>query len=82
MAYKQIDGVQYEKELLDLADNLTAGAGDGRISMDDASKLLESAMDGQGITDTEKRTLDYIKDNYNWTDAAKDHFANELKKLN
>lgn len=38
--YKTIDGIRYEKELLDTAEALTAGAGDGRISFEDAKALL------------------------------------------
>lgn len=34
--YKTIDGVKYDRELLELADKLTQGQGDGRLSTDDA----------------------------------------------
>jgi len=76
--YKQIDGVKYDRGLLELADSLTKGAGDGRISKDDATKLWEDAMDGQGVTDCERRTIQYIYDTFNCTDAGKKELASLL----
>jgi hypothetical protein len=69
--YKTIDGIRYEKTLLEKAESLVAGAGDGRISYEDMQALIESAMDGGRITRTERRTLHYIFDNYKVTDKAK-----------
>lgn len=78
--YKTIDGVKYDKELIELADELIAGAGDGRLSQDDASKLLEGVKDAGVYTDVEKDTLAYLRDNYNWTDAADAWFRTEIRK--
>lgn len=77
MAYVNIEGEQYEKELLDLAKHHTTGAGEGKLSKDEVAALFKSAKDGQGVTDTEKRTLAYIRKNFDFTDAAaKDFDAN------
>lgn len=78
--YKTIDGEKYDGELIDLADKLTAGAGDGRISKADASELLEAVKDGASYTDIEKATIKYIRENYNWTDAADEWFRTEIRK--
>ena len=43
--YKTIDGKKYDGELIELAEKLTAGAGDGRISKADAEKILEAVKD-------------------------------------
>ncbi|MCI4669028.1 MAG: hypothetical protein MRZ79_12915 [Bacteroidia bacterium] len=77
--YKTIDGKKYEAELLDLADSLSKGSGDGRISVEDAQKLFESASDGKGFTLIEQRTIAYIKEKYSWTQAALHWFADALK---
>lgn len=74
MAYKTVDGVKYEKELLDLADTHTTGRGEGKLSKDEVADLFKSAQDGQGVTDIEKATLAYIRDNYEFTDAAASDF--------
>ena len=81
MAYVQKDGVKYEKELLELADELTSGRGDGRISKDDMAQLLKSALDGQGVTDIEKATLVYIRANYKFTDSAAADFDAAMSNL-
>ena len=70
MAYVTIDGVKYEKELLDLAKEHTKGRGESRLSKDEVAALFQSAHDGPGVTDTEKATLQYIRENFNFTDAA------------
>ncbi len=74
MAYQVIDGVKYEKELLDLAKEHTTGRGEGKLSKDEVADLLKSANDGTGVTDTEKQTLEYIRNNFEFTDAAAKDF--------
>jgi len=78
--YKTIDGKKYDGEIIELAEKLTAGRGDGRISMDDAETLLNAVMDGGTYTDIEKDTMAYIRDNFKWTEAADDWFRTEIRK--
>ena len=68
--YKVIEGVRYERALLDAADAAVAGKGDGRISVSDAETLLDLIVDGNQYTSTEKRTVGYIRENYTFTDAG------------
>lgn len=81
MAYQSIDGVQYEKELLDLAKKHTTGKGEGKLSKDEVADLLKSASDGRGVTETEKRTLGYIRKTFEFTDAAAKDFDEAFAKL-
>ena len=76
--YKQIKGIKYNRELLEMADKLTKGRGDGRISKADAGKLCEAARDGPGITDCERLTLKYVYDNFKCTEAAQKVLDTEL----
>ncbi len=78
--YKTIDGKKYDGELIELADKLTSGGGDGRISMADAEKIYEAVKDGNSYTDIEKDTVAYLRDNYKWTDAADEWFRAEVRK--
>ena len=61
--YKTIDGVKYDGELIELAEKLTLGGGDGRLSKADAGQILEAVKDGDSYTDTEKATVKYLRDN-------------------
>lgn len=81
MAYETIDGIKYEKELLELARKHTTGVGEGKLSKDEVADLFESAADGQGVTDTEKATLAYIRKNFVFTDAAAKDFDEAFGKL-
>jgi hypothetical protein len=78
--YKTIEGKKYDGELIDMAEKMTAGSGDGRISMEDAQKLYNSVKDGDSYTDTEKETIAYIRDKFKWTDAADEWFRAEIRK--
>ena len=78
--YKKIKGKNFDKKLLDLADISTSGKGDGRISIDDAKALLTIVKDGNVYSDIEKRTVEYIRDNYSFTKAADEYFRTEIRK--
>lgn len=69
--YKIIQGQRYDRKLLELAENLIDGQGDGRISQNDAAKLIESVKDGRGITQIERNTVAYIAKYFNLTDLAR-----------
>jgi len=81
MAYETIDGNKYEKELLELARHHTTGVGEGKLSKDEVAELFKSAADGQGVTDTEKATLAYIRVTFVFTDAAAKDFDDAFAKL-
>ena len=78
--YKTIDGVKYDGEIIELAEKLTAGRGDGRLSVEDAGHLLEAVKDGGTYTDIEKNTMSYVRENFNWTEAADEWFRTEIRK--
>eukprot|EP00928_Gymnodinium_smaydae_P025556 TRINITY_DN2030_c0_g1_i1.p2 TRINITY_DN2030_c0_g1~~TRINITY_DN2030_c0_g1_i1.p2 ORF type:complete len:556 (+),score=213.06 TRINITY_DN2030_c0_g1_i1:73-1668(+) len=70
--YRHIGGVRYERELLELA------AGEDTISKDSAEKLFTAAMDGPGVTPTEKRTLRYIVKRKKVADDAKSYLETKM----
>jgi len=78
--YTTINGKKYDAELLELAKELTAGAGDGRLSKADAEKLYSKVNDANTYTDVEKDTITYIRKNFKWTDLADEWFRNEIRK--
>lgn len=64
--------------LLDIAQDATQGAGDGRISQEDAEKIFEAVRDGNVYTDIEKATIAYLRKNFHWTEAADDWFRSQI----
>ena len=78
--YKTIDGKHYDREMLEIADEAVAGVGDGRISIEDAQKLLGAVKDANKYTDIEKATMKYIRENYKFTYAADQWFRTEIRK--
>ncbi|MFT5679628.1 MAG: hypothetical protein ACI8RZ_000532 [Myxococcota bacterium] len=68
--YKQIDGMNYDRALVEAAEKAIAGRGDGRISKADAETLLPLLTDGGRFTPTEQATLLYLRENMKWTDKA------------
>jgi len=79
--YKTIQGVRYDRALLEVAEDRIHGQGDGRISKKDAEEIVESSKDGGRITETELRTLRYISENYHFTSKASAWFAGKLPEI-
>ena len=76
--YKTIQGVRYDRALLEVAEERISGQGDGRISLNDAEEIFNLSKDGGRITETELRTLKYISDNYHFTSKAAEWFTGIL----
>lgn len=55
--YIEINSKQYDRKLIELAEESVKGRGDGRISLSDAQKLLAAVKDGNVYTDIEKATI-------------------------
>ncbi|SVA75913.1 uncharacterized protein METZ01_LOCUS128767, partial [marine metagenome] len=79
--YKTIQGVRYDRALLEAADERISGQGDGRISEKDAEEIVELSKDGGRITETELITLQYISENYHFTPKAAAWFAGKLPDI-
>ena len=73
--YKTIDGVDYDKDLLELAEALVEGKGDGRLSEDDVKQLIGKIIDKKKITKTEYLTVFYLIKNYNITQKGLETLA-------
>jgi len=78
--YLIIDGVKHDRELVEMADKLTAGQGDGCLSSYDAAQLLEAIKDGACYTDVDKQTVRYLREHYKWTGLAYEWFRTEIRK--
>ena len=79
--YKVIDGLRYDRKILNEADTRVEGKGDGRISLEDAEFLLPLFGDFGDVTIVEERTLSYLLKNYTWTPAAQDWFLERVNRI-
>jgi len=79
--YKVIDGLRYDRKILNEAETRVAGKGDGRISQDDAEFLLPLFGDFGDVTIIEERTLGYLLENFNWTEAAQSWFMERVNRI-
>jgi len=75
--YKTIAKVKYDRSCLDLATHL---AKDGSLDLKDAELLWADVQDGPGVTETERRTIVYIMDNFTLTSGAKEFFVKNLQE--
>jgi len=78
--YKRIKGKNYDGKLIHTAERSVKGRGDGRISLQDAKKLVGSVKDASGYSDIEKKTMKYIRDHYAFTADADRWFRTEIRK--
>lgn len=79
--YKIIEGLRYDRKILEEADRRVAGQGDGRISVDDAEMLLPLFGDFGDITIIEERSLQYLLANYKWTPEAEEWFLDKVNRI-
>ena len=68
--YKKIQGVRYDRALLESAEARIKGQGDGRISDQDIHEIIDLSKDGNKVTLTELRTIIYIRDHFRVTEKA------------
>jgi hypothetical protein len=68
--YKTINGIRYDRSLLDAAEVFTKGRGESRIFLEEIQQLYQQAGNVKAITSTERITLEYISKTFNLTDKA------------
>ena len=59
--------IEYTQALLDIANKLINGQGDGRISIKDIDEIFNYIIKQTVISKNDKLTLKYIANNYNLT---------------
>ena len=79
--YKTIQGVRYDRALLEVAEERKSSQRDGHIFEKDAKEIVELSKDGGRITETELRTLKYISENYYFTPKAAAWFVGKLADI-
>ncbi len=77
--YRKIKGKNYDKDILTAAEKAVKGRGDGRISLSDAKKILGMVKDSSGYTDVEKRTMQYVRDKFDFTPESDKWFRTEIR---
>lgn len=78
--YTLIKGKKYDRRMIELAEGLTKGRGDGRISVTDAKTLLRVVKDSNNYSVTEKQTMEYIRKHYKFTKEGDEYFRSEIRK--
>lgn len=78
--YKVIDGEKYDRGLIELCDKIVSESSTGIITTYDAEDLYEMVVDAGRYTDIEKKTLNFIRENYRWTEDADVWFRTEVRK--
>jgi len=73
--YKIINGIAYDRKLLEAAEAFTKGRGESRISLEEIQQLHQMALDAGKLTVIETRTLQYIAQHYVLTEPAKKWFS-------
>jgi outer membrane protein OmpA-like peptidoglycan-associated protein len=78
--YKTVKGKKLDKDLLDLAEKAVSGKGDGRISLSDAKMLFDAVKKDGTYSDIEKKTMEYIRDQFKFTESGDKWFRTEIRK--
>lgn len=78
--YVTIKGRKYDRELIKLAEEFTSGKRNAKISINNAKQLLKAVKDNNSYTDIEKHTIEYIRENYKFTEKSDEWFRTEIRK--
>merc|ERR1712196_383387 len=70
-----------DRSIIDACRTAVSGAGDGRVSVDDAKKVFEDVADGNRVTACERWTVRYCLQEFKWSEAAHDWLIAELKNV-
>merc|ERR1712039_955574 len=62
--YQKVDGRSYKRQLLQLADTLSAERKAGVLQLRDVMDIWGKAQDGNQVTDCEWSTLEFIRNHY------------------
>ena len=65
--------------LVDKANHGVAVSVDGRISRKEAEAIIVAVAYGFGYNDVEEDTLNYIRDNYKWSEGTDVWFRNQIR---
>ncbi|GBF51111.1 hypothetical protein LPTSP4_26420 [Leptospira ryugenii] len=77
--YRTIKGKQFDRQLLEIAEKASQRS-KAPLSKNVAKNLFDTIVDGNEYTDVEKRTVKYIRDNYNFTPEADEYLRTEIRK--
>jgi len=72
-------GIRYKAKMLNFADDSVNN--DGKVTMDAAKDIFQSAMDGNTITRTEAATLKYILQEYRFDPKAETFLKEKVAAL-
>lgn len=77
--YRTIKGKQYDRELLEIVEKASKRS-KAPLSKKIATSLFKAIVDGGDYTDIEKRTVKYIRDNFNFATDADEYLRTEIRK--
>lgn len=78
--YKIINGLNFDADLLYIAEKCIIDNEDNKISKDNVEKLLQKINIRKTITKVEYRTILYILKNYKFSDITYEYFLDKLIK--
>ena len=78
--YIMMDGVKYDRKMVECASGASAESDDGRISIAQAKQLLAAIMDANQYTEVEKETMKFIREKYSFTEAADAWIRTEIRR--
>ena len=78
LPFTEIDGKKYDRELIEIVEEITSK--NEEIELEGSKKLFEKIKDYDDYTNVEKRTVNYIRRNYKFTDEANKWLRTEIRR--
>jgi len=78
LPFTEIDGKKYDRELIEIVEEITSK--NEEIELEGSKKLFEKIKDYDDYTNVEKRTVNYIRRKYKFTDEANKWLRTEIRR--
>lgn len=76
-----IDGKKFDRSLLEAANALLDGKTIKKFTLKDAERIYQTILRDGSLSACERRTLDYLLQNYPWTTHGKNWMLNEIEAI-
>ena len=78
LPFTEIDGKKYDRELVEIVEQITSNKEE--IELKGSKQLFDKIKDYDDYTNVEKRTVNYIRRNYKFTDEANKWLRTEIRR--
>ncbi len=79
--YKRINDVNYDRAIVEIAEKAVSESKNNSLAAGDCTKIIELVIETGTFSRSEKKTLEYVYDEFNFSGKARDGFRKKIDSL-